>query len=233
MFIDNKYTKCYYSIIGNARNRKQNDIITEGHHIVPKSLNGTDDINNIVNLTIKEHYICHRLLTKMTTGKNKSKMIYALWCMVNGCGRRERYIPCSRRVEEARNNASIEKSYQYRDVGNPFFGKKHSDATKTKISENNSMKRPEIREKCRGKRPGFKPHNHYNGWDSATKEKISQSLIGNKRTKESCAKQSNQNKGKIWINDMNGNTKHIKPVNLEEYTKKGWMRGRGKLGPRK
>jgi hypothetical protein len=50
---------------------------TEKHHIIPKSLGGSNEENNLVNLTAKEHYICHLLLIKMTEGKARTKMRYA------------------------------------------------------------------------------------------------------------------------------------------------------------
>jgi hypothetical protein len=72
-----KYTRWYNQITNRARFR-----ITEGytetHHIQPRSLGGTDDIDNLVELTAREHFICHWLLTKMTTGEGRAKMIYAL-----------------------------------------------------------------------------------------------------------------------------------------------------------
>lgn len=73
----NKYNRWYNSIIERARNRKL-DSYTEKHHILPRSLGGTDDKNNLVNLTAREHFICHWLLTKIYTGESRSKMIYAL-----------------------------------------------------------------------------------------------------------------------------------------------------------
>ena len=57
----------------------------ETHHKVPKSLGGTDDENNLVNLTAREHYIAHLLLVKITEQKGDtqaySKMLYAFNCM--------------------------------------------------------------------------------------------------------------------------------------------------------
>jgi hypothetical protein len=50
----------------------------EKHHIIPKSLGGSNKKENIAILTAREHFICHILLTKMTSGKDKSKMIYAV-----------------------------------------------------------------------------------------------------------------------------------------------------------
>lgn len=41
------------------------DYHTEIHHIVPRSLGGTDETSNLVMLTAREHYIAHLLLWKM------------------------------------------------------------------------------------------------------------------------------------------------------------------------
>ena len=73
----NKYKNWYNSIIKNAQNR-QIDGYVEKHHIIPQSLGGSNETINLVKLTAREHFICHWLLVKFQTGKNKSKMIYAL-----------------------------------------------------------------------------------------------------------------------------------------------------------
>ena len=79
MFLLNKYTKCYYNIIAQAQSRvKVDNTYYEKHHIIPKSLGGTNVKSNLVHLTAKEHYICHRLLTKMVIGVAKYKMIEAV-----------------------------------------------------------------------------------------------------------------------------------------------------------
>jgi hypothetical protein len=91
VFIDNKYTKWYYSIIKKASDRV-NIGYTEKHHIIPECfyisrfrkgpigwLEGNpNDAKNIVKLTAKEHFICHLLLPKMLTGIPKAKMVCAL-----------------------------------------------------------------------------------------------------------------------------------------------------------
>lgn len=38
--------------------------IHERHHIIPKSIGGTNDTSNIAILTYREHFIAHWLLTK-------------------------------------------------------------------------------------------------------------------------------------------------------------------------
>ena len=46
----------------------------EKHHIIPKSMGGNNSNENIAILTAREHFVCHLLLTKMTTGNNNYKM---------------------------------------------------------------------------------------------------------------------------------------------------------------
>ena len=86
----NKYNRWYNTITERARNRVL-DAYTETHHIQPRSLGGTDDKNNLVDLTAREHFICHWLLTKMYTGEGKAKMIYALNGMKRGNEFAQRY----------------------------------------------------------------------------------------------------------------------------------------------
>ena len=73
----NKYKTWYHNITENAKNRPINGYV-ERHHIIPRSLGGSDNKENLVDLTAREHFICHWLLTKMYTGESKSKMVYAL-----------------------------------------------------------------------------------------------------------------------------------------------------------
>lgn len=76
MYLDNKYTRWYNSII---HYRKKNIIlIGEVHHIIPRCLGGSNSKENLVRLTEKEHLTCHHLLTKMVSdSKQKSSLYYA------------------------------------------------------------------------------------------------------------------------------------------------------------
>lgn len=84
MYLQNKYTKCYYSIIDRAKSRElSKDIYTEKHHIIPRSLGGPNDQINLVKLTAKEHRLAHILLPRMTIDPVHTKsMWYALWMML-------------------------------------------------------------------------------------------------------------------------------------------------------
>jgi len=78
------YSKLYFNIIERAKSREV-PAIFETHHIVPKSLGGSNRKDNLVKLTPREHFVCHLLLAKMYTGKEKQKMVYALWAIMNLC----------------------------------------------------------------------------------------------------------------------------------------------------
>lgn len=76
----NKYRRYYNNIIAAAQSR-ETPALTERHHIVPRSLGGSDDDSNIVCLTPREHFICHLLLTKFTEGEAHRSMVYAVAMM--------------------------------------------------------------------------------------------------------------------------------------------------------
>ena len=72
----------YKRIYNRLIEHRQNNILTNGyierHHILPRSLGGTNENSNIVALTGREHYIAHLLLARF----NKCQQtVYALWMM--------------------------------------------------------------------------------------------------------------------------------------------------------
>jgi hypothetical protein len=92
------YEKIYNDIISKARSEDRKKIkggiYYERHHIIPRCLGGSNDKSNLILLTAKEHYIAHRLLCMIYP--THEKILYAMWCMINGRGQAERYIPSSR-----------------------------------------------------------------------------------------------------------------------------------------
>jgi 5-methylcytosine-specific restriction endonuclease McrA len=116
MFKDNKYTKLYFIITDRARDRVL-ETYTERHHIIPQSLGGSDDRDNLVDLTGKEHFICHWLLIKMTEGEQRNKMLYALQGMKAENKYQQRYSSSitarvyeKYRIEHAKNHSIVMKS---------------------------------------------------------------------------------------------------------------------------
>lgn len=121
-FLENKYSIWYYKIINNAKHRVTTGY-TEKHHIIPRSLTGTDDDSNIVKLTAREHFVCHLLLTKMVTGHYQDLMKFAVGKFIQTAPGQQRAFT----------------SWEYKKIRETISeartGKKHSDETRKKISD--------------------------------------------------------------------------------------------------
>lgn len=132
MFLDNKYTRLYYAIIVNASNRNNNNQYVERHHIIPKCLGGSNDKTNIVPLTGREHFICHKLLTKMTVGPDRKKMLHAAWCFIRSSRTQQRKKITSKQYEIIRQELSQTLSQSRKGIN---LGRIVSDETKLKLSK--------------------------------------------------------------------------------------------------
>lgn len=146
MYLDNKYTNWYNSIINNARQRTLLGY-TEKHHIIPSSIGGTNEHTNLVILTPREHFICHLLLTKMTTGNDYYKMSYALHMLsnVNNIGE-GRYVPNSRLYEYSKKLFKEALSNFWTDE------KRKEHAEKIRPTVKGRKHRPEAIQKMKNKR---------------------------------------------------------------------------------
>jgi hypothetical protein len=80
--LESRYSKLYEKFIKKCRARKdiKGDFF-EIHHIVPRSLGGNNDKDNLIKLTPREHFFAHLLLSKMHSGENQIKMAHALRMM--------------------------------------------------------------------------------------------------------------------------------------------------------
>lgn len=128
-----------FAIIDNAKNRKL-DCYSERHHIIPKSMQGTNDPSNLIRLTAKEHFVVHCLLIRMTSGKDRNKMLYALrsMCMKNG---RPRYVSRLFAMHREQFSKAISETKKGQPAHNK--GKKAppvSDVTRQRISAANKGK---------------------------------------------------------------------------------------------
>jgi len=74
------YKRIYTEFIKDRRGR-ENSLAGyfERHHIVPRSLGGSDEQANLISLSFEDHYFAHLLLACIYRGK----MASALWMMVN------------------------------------------------------------------------------------------------------------------------------------------------------
>ena len=123
--LDNKYTKYYNQLVESRLklDRKfTNGCGLEKHHIVPKSLGGTDAKANLVIFTPREHCLAHMLLAKMYSGVAKAKMITAISSLM-------RLRNKNRTVISAREYETLKKAY-YKAIMEPEFRAHRSELTK-------------------------------------------------------------------------------------------------------
>lgn len=162
----------YDRLIDNA---KQQSYIDEGtyyekHHIIPKSLGGKNDADNIVKLTAKDHILAHILLTIVYP--DNSDLLFAAMSMTLGCskftsGREEAILEIDLEIV-----AELREKY-----GRSRVGMKFSDEHRKHISE----------AKMGIKLPKFTEEH---------KEKISKALKGRKYSEETITKMSLAAKGR-------------------------------------
>lgn len=66
------YQAIYNNLIERGKSRTLEGYC-EKHHITPRCMGGNDNPENLVKLTAREHFIAHRLLTKIYPSNNKLK----------------------------------------------------------------------------------------------------------------------------------------------------------------
>ena len=74
------YQRIYNQIIERAKTRQIEGYV-EKHHIIPKCLDGTNDKENLIKLTAREHFLCHLLLCEMYP--NNIRLFHAVFMMSN------------------------------------------------------------------------------------------------------------------------------------------------------
>jgi len=178
----NKYKKWYNQITANAKDRVL-DTYSESHHVIPVALGGEDTADNLVNLTAREHFVCHWLLTKFTTGQNRYKMINALRMMRAENPNQQRYNTqiTSRVYENLKEEYAKLQSEKYSGENNPMYGDKFYRSKEGKIrqayaisGDNNGAKQTQARKKISENKQGKKRDPFSDEW----KQKMSESKKG-------------------------------------------------------
>lgn len=113
------YQEHYDRLVSRARNRKL-DCYSESHHIMPKCMGGTDDKNNLVQLTAREHFIAHLLLLKIYP--KSYGLIKAVNMMCMSSGKQERSM--NRMYGWLREKLSSEISMSQKGEKNSNYGNK-------------------------------------------------------------------------------------------------------------
>jgi len=108
------------------------------HHIVPKHVGGTDDPNNIVYLTIKQHAEAHKKLYKKY-GRWQDKLAYE---GLSGQIGKEEIIQEIYKNRKNRTGAILSEETKQK-ISMTKKGFKHTLETRRKISENHRKYQPE------------------------------------------------------------------------------------------
>ena len=117
------YQRIYNNLI-NKRISSTPEGYVERHHIIPKSIGGSNDSDNLVALTAREHFIAHLLLSKMFPENSISwiKMQKALLRMFSVSINQHRYSP-SKWYSYCREQVSRANKLNQLGEGNSQFGK--------------------------------------------------------------------------------------------------------------
>jgi hypothetical protein len=59
------YLRCYNILVERAQDRGRPTGYYEKHHILPRCMGGKNTKDNIVYLTAKEHFLCHKFLVRI------------------------------------------------------------------------------------------------------------------------------------------------------------------------
>lgn len=199
MFIENKYYSIYFSIIDNAKHRSI-DGYAEKHHIIPVSLGGSNDPSNLVSLTAKEHFICHRLLMKITSGEDKEKMCFAANRMTTSTN--ADYHISSRAYATIRGQFAEILSVKFRGSNNPMYGKRDKGRSKIIVFDNKTFasftRLCEYAKKCHGLSK-FVMKTYRNRYPEATTFAEYVSILNENNERSRLAGQGNKGKSSPFV----------------------------------
>lgn len=178
----------HYTLLINSRKkltRKKGDgNYYESHHIIMKSMGGTDDQENLILLTAREHFLAHWLLWRIHRNNSTAISFHRM------CTHEKIRIKSGRIYQEAREaNANAMKSlWEDPDTreklsianGNKNRGRKHTEQSRKNMSDAHK---------------GFKPKR-----ESIEKARISNT--GKKRTEDLKRKMSELHKGRKYSEEI-------------------------------
>jgi rubrerythrin len=243
MFTDKFYSKVYFSTIEKAVKRGWKKALgRERHHIIPRSLGGSDDKSNLVYLTCREHFLCHWMLVKMTQGEARNKMLYALMGMraENEHQNRYRTVFTARvyehyRIEHARIHSETMKGRPAWNKGIPQT-EEHKEKNRQAALKRGPRSKETI-EKMKKSREGYKHSEETKLKQSlaskgkpkgpmSEEEKLKRSIKqkGVPKNKDHATNIKNAVLGNISIN-KDGKEKKVKQDTLDQWLAEGWMLG--------
>lgn len=144
--------KVYLDFIEECKIKKYGELFTHKHHILPKFMGGNNDVDNLVVLSIEDHFLAHKILAENCEDKYKSgassslNILYKYWSMALNGGYEEIKSIVSSGVSGKRNG---------------MYGKTHKPEIieqyrEYMLSDKNPMSNPLSVEKLRLSKMGIK-----------------------------------------------------------------------------
>lgn len=170
--------KMHYDNLINRTKTRTLTCYKERHHIVPRCMGGSDDEENIVDLTAAEHYVAHQLLLKLYP--TNYKLAYACHMMSTKLNKRNNKSYSWVREKMAKANSVILKGMK-RAPRNKEWSDKISEALKGKKQSIES---------------NLKRSKSLSGREISKETKSKNSIAARSRTKEHQDKLNKSNTGK-------------------------------------
>lgn len=133
------YERIYREFIADRRSRPDPTGYAENHHILPRSLGGSDEELNLIRLTAEDHYFAHCCLAKIYGGKMWSAL-FAIAHMAK-TDSAAAYFSKRRMVAAAREKSAARRSENMKELwaSGEFTRKRvyepHSDARRAHMSK--------------------------------------------------------------------------------------------------
>ena len=222
------YRNVYNRIIEHGKQRQLTGY-KETHHIIPRCLGGSDNADNLVDLTAREHFVAHQLLTKIYP--NHRGLALAAVMMTVSSDVQQSYNRSKNRcygwLREKANSMPVSDETKDK-IRQAMIGRKHTEETKQKISRNSpklllgkvfpESTRKKLSDAKKGeKRPMYGKQGLMHGWlhSDETKRKMSETRKGYRVSDETRKRIAESNIGKHNLKHDNKTKKVISDASIQ------------------
>ena len=215
------YKKVYDQFIADRMSKPVPNGYTERHHILPRSLGGTDDYTNIIRLLPDEHLFAHILLAKIYGGKMWAAAAWMVFASNGPVEGRAMSLQYGKRVRKwyATTRTALAEESKKRECY--FKGQKLSEEHRARMSaaHTGKVKSQQHLANIAAALTGKK-------WDAERSARASAARKGKKQSPELAAKRGLSNRGKRWVTDYATEFKLDKDASIPEGFFLGRMRGK-------